>query len=85
MTLREELLTVAGEPTFDQLTNTLSYLDAVVHETLRVHSTITEHIRIVSSLRFHLYFPLTGINLSGHGGRHNSPFRTRSHSIWRPC
>ena len=62
MTLREELLTVAGEPTFDQLTNSLPYLDAVVHETLRVHSPVTEQIRVVSSLQFYLYFPLTGIN-----------------------
>ena len=50
MTLREELLTVAGEPTFDQLTNSLPYLDAFVHETLRAHSPVVEHIRIVISL-----------------------------------
>ncbi|KIM65582.1 hypothetical protein SCLCIDRAFT_22490 [Scleroderma citrinum Foug A] len=48
MTLREELLTVAGEPTFDQLTNSLPYLDAVVHETLRVHSPVTEQIRVAT-------------------------------------
>ena len=54
--LREELLAFSGEPTYDQLTNNLPYLDAVVHETLRVDSPITELTRIViRSLQFHPY------------------------------
>ena len=51
--LREELLAFSLEPTYDQLTNNLPYLDAVVHETLRLDSPITEFIRIVRSLRFY--------------------------------
>ncbi|KIM65593.1 hypothetical protein SCLCIDRAFT_1157767 [Scleroderma citrinum Foug A] len=46
--LREELLAFSGEPTYDQLTNNLPYLDAVVHETLRVDSPITELTRIAT-------------------------------------
>ncbi|KIM70716.1 hypothetical protein SCLCIDRAFT_18765 [Scleroderma citrinum Foug A] len=46
--LREELLAFSLEPTYDQLTNNLPYLDAVVHETLRLDSPITEFIRIAT-------------------------------------
>ena len=48
-----------GEPNYDQLSNSLPYLDAVVHETLWLHSPVTELTRIVRSLSFHLYLTLT--------------------------
>lgn len=59
-TLREELLAFSGEPTYDQFTNNLPYLDAVVHETLRLHTPVTEIIRIVRFLLDHLHLSLTG-------------------------
>lgn len=40
--LREELLTVStDEPTLDEL-DSLSYLDCIVRETLRLHSPVTD-------------------------------------------
>ena len=54
--LREELLAYGGEPNYDQFANSLPYLDAVVHEILRLHSPVTEIIRIVCSLLPHLHF-----------------------------
>ncbi|KAF9534060.1 cytochrome P450 [Crepidotus variabilis] len=46
--LREELLTVSTDnPTMDEL-NALPYLDAVVHETLRLHTPVTSTIRIAA-------------------------------------
>ena len=51
--LRDELLAHGGEPTYDQLTNGLSYLDAVVHESLRLHPPVTELNRIVRSFPPH--------------------------------
>ncbi|KIK76150.1 hypothetical protein PAXRUDRAFT_835441 [Paxillus rubicundulus Ve08.2h10] len=47
-TLREELSQLHGDPTWDQVTNGLPYLDAVVHETLRLHAPITETTRIAT-------------------------------------
>ncbi|KAF9233331.1 cytochrome P450 [Melanogaster broomeanus] len=44
--LREELLAFGGDPTYDQLSSNLPYLDAVVHETLRMHPPIPESNRI---------------------------------------
>jgi len=35
--LRNELLEHGADPTYDQLSNGLPYLDAVVHEILRIH------------------------------------------------
>ncbi|KAG1860197.1 CYP3A4 [Suillus subalutaceus] len=35
--LREELLALGADPTYDQLKASLPYLDAVVHEILRIH------------------------------------------------
>ncbi|KIK74026.1 hypothetical protein PAXRUDRAFT_836093, partial [Paxillus rubicundulus Ve08.2h10] len=46
--LREELSQLRGDPTWDQLTNGLPYLDAVVHETLRLHAPLSETIRIAT-------------------------------------
>ncbi|KAH9483580.1 Cytochrome P450 monooxygenase 205 [Psilocybe cubensis] len=46
--LREELLTVSTDnPTMDEL-NALSYLDAVVRETLRVHAPVPATMRVAS-------------------------------------
>ena len=45
--LREELLAYGSEPNYDQFSNSLPYLDAVVHEILRLHSPVTDFTRIV--------------------------------------
>ncbi|KAG2147476.1 cytochrome P450 [Suillus bovinus] len=44
--LREELLTFGADPTYDQLKVDLPYLDAVVHEILRLHPPVTEFNRV---------------------------------------
>ncbi|KAG8218156.1 cytochrome P450 [Butyriboletus roseoflavus] len=44
--LRNELVEHSSDPTYDQLSNGLPYLDAVVHETLRIHAPIRESMRI---------------------------------------
>ena len=80
--LREELLAYGGDPDYDQLSNSLPYLDAVVHETLRLRSPVTELLRIVRLLSFYLYLTLTS-HVSGYRGRRDTPFRACSHSIWR--
>ena len=66
--LREELLAYDGEPNYDQLSSSLPYLDAVVHETLWLHSPVTELIRIIRSLSSPLYLTLTS-HVSGNRGR----------------
>ncbi|KAI6105296.1 cytochrome P450 [Pisolithus croceorrhizus] len=43
--LREELLSFGGEPSYDQLTNDLPYLDAIVQEVLRLHPSVPEMLR----------------------------------------
>ncbi|KAI6037494.1 cytochrome P450 [Pisolithus marmoratus] len=43
--LRQELLSFGGEPSYDQLTNNLPYLDAIVQETLRLHPSAPELAR----------------------------------------
>ena len=43
--LRREFST--SDPTWDQLTSGLPYLDAVVHETLRFHPPVEELVRVV--------------------------------------
>ncbi|KAI5999038.1 cytochrome P450 [Pisolithus marmoratus] len=45
-TLREELLDCHGDPTYEQLNKGLPYLDAIAHETLRLHSSIPDFERI---------------------------------------
>ncbi|KAG6332881.1 hypothetical protein ID866_6206 [Astraeus odoratus] len=45
--LREELLAFGGEPTYDQLNKDLPYLDAVVHEILRLYPAGPQLIRRV--------------------------------------
>ncbi|KAG0695949.1 cytochrome P450 [Suillus ampliporus] len=44
--LREELLAFGADPTYDQLKANLPYLDAVVHEVLRLHPPISEFLRL---------------------------------------
>ena len=46
--LRDELVQFgAVDPTWDQLTNSLPYLDAIVQETLRTHPPVLEVARLV--------------------------------------
>ena len=48
--LHEELTThfsAVGDPTYDQLTNSLPYLDAVVHEVLRFHPPVWQTVLVV--------------------------------------
>jgi cytochrome P450 len=42
------------DPTWDQLTQDLPLLDAVIHETLRLHPSVPETIRQVSDLSYRL-------------------------------
>ncbi|OJA21342.1 hypothetical protein AZE42_07118 [Rhizopogon vesiculosus] len=44
--LREELLAFGDDPTYDQLKANLPYLDAVVHETLRLHPPVPDVTRM---------------------------------------
>ncbi|KAI6099010.1 cytochrome P450 [Pisolithus sp. B1] len=46
--LRQELLAFGEEPMYDQQQNSLPYLDAVVHETLRVHPPVTNVVRVAT-------------------------------------
>ncbi|OAX33612.1 cytochrome P450 [Rhizopogon vinicolor AM-OR11-026] len=47
--LREELLSFGPDPTYDQLKANLPYLDAVVHEILRIHPPIPEFTRVAAA------------------------------------
>ncbi|KAG2039475.1 cytochrome P450 [Suillus americanus] len=47
--LREELLAFGTDPTYDQLKANLPYLDAVVHEILRLHPPLGELTRVVAA------------------------------------
>lgn len=44
--LRQELLAFGEEPTYDQQQSSLPYLDAVVHEILRIHAPVTDLVRV---------------------------------------
>jgi len=47
--LREELLECgSGDPTYEQMMNGLPFLDAVVHEVLRLHPPVNETIRVAT-------------------------------------
>ncbi|KAI6023312.1 cytochrome P450 [Pisolithus marmoratus] len=46
--LRQELLAFGEEPTYDQQQHSLPYLDAVVHEALRVHPPATDLVRVAA-------------------------------------
>jgi cytochrome P450 len=47
--LREELLAFGADPTYDQLKASLPYLDAVVHEILRLHPPVREFTRLAAA------------------------------------
>ncbi|KAG2068516.1 cytochrome P450 [Suillus decipiens] len=47
--LREELLAFGPDPTYDQLKANLSYLDAVIHEILRLHPPVAEFTRVAAA------------------------------------
>ncbi|KAG1877707.1 cytochrome P450 [Suillus subalutaceus] len=47
--LREELLVFGADPTYDQLKANLPYLDAVVHEILRLHPPLGEFTRLAAA------------------------------------
>ncbi|KAG2364260.1 cytochrome P450 [Suillus spraguei] len=47
--LREELLAFGPDPTYDQLKANLPYLDAVVHEVLRLHPPLGEFTRLATA------------------------------------
>ncbi|KAG1821055.1 cytochrome P450 [Suillus subaureus] len=47
--LREELLAFGADPTYDQLKANLLYLDAVVHEVLRLHPPVNEFNRLAAA------------------------------------
>ncbi|KAG1866200.1 cytochrome P450 [Suillus subluteus] len=47
--LRKELLAFGADPTYDQLKANLPYLDAVVHEILRLHPPVGESTRIAAA------------------------------------
>jgi cytochrome P450 len=47
--LREELLALDVDPTYDQFKASLPYLDAVVHEILRLHPPVGEFIRLAAA------------------------------------
>ncbi|KAG2039485.1 cytochrome P450 [Suillus americanus] len=47
--LREELLAFGSDPTYDQLKANLPYLDAVVHEILRLHPPVGEFTRLAAA------------------------------------
>ena len=66
--LREELTCQYrndGDPTYDQFTSGLPYLDAVTHEVLRLHSGFWETIRVVRNYSPVIYeVALVDTNLS---------------------
>ena len=45
--LQDELLEHDADPTYDQLSSGLPYLNAVVHEILRVHPPVVGTVRVV--------------------------------------
>ncbi|KAG9309787.1 cytochrome P450 [Chiua virens] len=47
--LRTELFEFGVDPTYDQLLNSLPYLDAVVHETLRMHPPLPDFSRVAAA------------------------------------
>ncbi|KAG6330483.1 hypothetical protein ID866_8607 [Astraeus odoratus] len=92
--LREELLAFAGDPTYDQFSNGLPYLDAVVHETLRLRSPVTELTRIATEddviplsepVRTRSGKVVDSISVAkGTHIRISIPCINRSNSIWGP-
>ncbi|KAH7890187.1 cytochrome P450 [Phlebopus sp. FC_14] len=47
--LRDELLAFGADPSYDQFSSSLPYLDAVVHECLRVHPPLQEFTRVATA------------------------------------
>ncbi|KAG6327367.1 hypothetical protein ID866_11722 [Astraeus odoratus] len=92
--LREVLMTSAGDPTYDQFSNGLPYLDAVVHETLRLHPPAIGLTRIATeddviplSEPVHTRSGKVVDSISVAKGTHihvSIPCINRSNSIWGP-
>ena len=80
--LRAELLEFGADPTYDQLPNNLPYLDAVVHETLRMHSPLPDFTRMASTGDGKAH---TVSNPLGTGctGRRDPIKQARTHPIWQ--
>ena len=79
--LRKELSVFGDEePSYDQLTNELPYLDAFFRETLRLHSPVHQNLRLVGFGFPSLYVSLDALD----GPRRRYPTKRAYHyCLWR--